>query len=161
MSALDPAGPAAAAVADVWWAMLWGGVAILAGMTGLALYAACREPGKRVAVSSRVMLIGGGIAFPAVVLAALLLYGLRAGHALLPLPTCLPLASDRVNLAQKLAAALPSLTTAAEAWSTAEVAERPRPVWARSCTAPVMLAYANSPSCSMCRWSALTRRTWR
>ena len=60
--------------------------------------------------------------------------------ALLPLPTCLPLASERVNLAQKLAAALPSLTTVAEAWSTAEAAESPRPVWARCCTAPVMLA---------------------
>mgnify|MGYP005818625143 CR=1 FL=1 len=87
MSALDPAGPAAAAVADVWWAMLWGSAAILIAVTGLALYAACRRPEARAKVSPRLLVIGGGIAFPGVVLAALLGYGLHAGHAQLPLPT--------------------------------------------------------------------------
>ncbi|MFN4087606.1 MAG: cytochrome c oxidase subunit II [Alphaproteobacteria bacterium] len=87
MSILDPAGPAAAAVAEVWWAMFWGSVLILTAVTALALYAACRHPDRRRAISPRLLVVGGGLVFPAVVLAALLGWGVRAGHSLLPLPT--------------------------------------------------------------------------
>lgn len=87
MSALDPAGPAAAEIAGLWWVMFWGATAILAGVTALALYAACRDPARRKQVSPRLLVIGGGLVFPIAVLAALLLYGIRAGHSLLPLPT--------------------------------------------------------------------------
>ncbi|MET4699222.1 cytochrome c oxidase subunit 2 [Constrictibacter sp. MBR-5] len=90
MSALDPAGPAAAAVADVWWAMFWGSAVILLAVTALALYAACRRPEARMKVSPRLLVIGGGIVFPGTVLVALLGYGLHAGHAQLPLPTTEP-----------------------------------------------------------------------
>ncbi|RYX97443.1 MAG: cytochrome c oxidase subunit II [Comamonadaceae bacterium] len=87
LSVLDPAGPGAAGIAQVWWVMFWFSAAVVIGMTGLALYATLRDPERRLAVAPRSLLIGGGLVFPVVVLSALLIYGVRAGHSLLPLPT--------------------------------------------------------------------------
>lgn len=87
LSALDPAGPGAAATAQVWWWMFWGAIAITLAMTVLGLYAALRpDPGGTTPPAERAWLVGGGLLLPGLVIAALLLWGLRAGHALLPLP---------------------------------------------------------------------------
>ncbi|MBN9408493.1 MAG: cytochrome c oxidase subunit II [Burkholderiales bacterium] len=86
LSALDPAGPGAAPITAVWWAMFWGAMAITLLMTALGVYAAWRRPrgerGPRVPVG--VLLVGGGLVLPTVVITALLLWGVNAGHALLP-----------------------------------------------------------------------------
>lgn len=84
-STLDPAGPAAARVATLWWVMLTGAVLILALVMGIALYALKRERGGR-RVSERGMLIGGGLVFPLVVLTALMVFALHRGEQLLGRP---------------------------------------------------------------------------
>lgn len=65
--------------------MFWAGVLILLAVTALALYATFR-PEERTLGRPRLLLIGGGLIFPMTVLTALLFYGVRTGHALLPLP---------------------------------------------------------------------------
>lgn len=84
LSALDPAGPASADVAAVWWAMLWGATAIFAVTVALAVYAACRRPAPAARAPVAWLLVGGGLILPGVVIVALLAYGVRAGHAMLP-----------------------------------------------------------------------------
>ncbi len=74
-SMLDPAGPEAAAIADTWWVMFWGGVAILALVMGLALGAVFRRPGGW-APRSDWLIVGGGLLMPVVLLTGLLIYGL-------------------------------------------------------------------------------------
>lgn len=86
LSALDPGGPGAAPIARVWWAMFCGGMALLVLMTALGLYATLRSTRGPPRVSERTLLLWGGLALPGVVLVALLWWGVRAGHALLPLP---------------------------------------------------------------------------
>lgn len=90
LSALDPAGPGAAPITRVWWVMFWGSMVLTAGLTTLGLLAALRrrrgpapEEGE---ARGRRWLVGGGLVLPGVVIAALLWWGMRAGHALLPLP---------------------------------------------------------------------------
>lgn len=76
-SALHPAGKDAADLAQLFWAMAAGGAAIWVIVMGCALYAVLgkRKPrGERFA--DRFILIGG-VVFPTVVLAALLIFGLR------------------------------------------------------------------------------------
>ncbi|KQP17882.1 cytochrome c oxidase subunit II [Pseudorhodoferax sp. Leaf267] len=97
LSALDPAGPGAAPIARVWWAMFWGGMALLVFMTALGLYAALRRPQGTPRVSERAFVLWGGLALPGVVLVALLLWGVRAGHALLPLPGQAPVFTVEVT----------------------------------------------------------------
>ncbi|MGD9945944.1 MAG: cytochrome C oxidase subunit II [Burkholderiaceae bacterium] len=86
LSTLDPAGPAGASIAGVWWTMLAAALLILVLTVALALYAACRNPARRARLSPRLLIVGGGLLFPLATLAALLTYGIGAGHALLPLP---------------------------------------------------------------------------
>lgn len=73
-SALDPKGPAAAAIAHAAWLMFWSGAAIFAVVIMLALYAVYRDPDKRAQRSSTAMIVVGGVAFPVVALSALLVY---------------------------------------------------------------------------------------
>ena len=87
MSALDPAGPGASSISAVWWAMFWGSMAILALMTALGLYSVFGSPAARERVSSRALVIGGGVVFPLITILGLLAYGVHSGHALLPLAT--------------------------------------------------------------------------
>lgn len=89
LSALDPAGPGAAPITRVWWWMFWGGMAVMVGVIALALYAALRRPATA-RVPERALLVGGGLLLPGATIAALLLWGLPAGHALLPLPGAAP-----------------------------------------------------------------------
>ncbi len=86
LSTLDPAGPAAERIALIWWVMLAGATVIFAFVMALAIYAFKQERRGR-DIPDRTILWGGGLVFPIVVLVALLVYGLRDGEALLPLPT--------------------------------------------------------------------------
>jgi cytochrome c oxidase subunit II len=71
-SALDPAGPAAALIAEITWVLFTGGAVIFAGVMALAAFAVFSR--KREKLSSRALILGGGIAFPVVVLSTLLVY---------------------------------------------------------------------------------------
>lgn len=79
-SALDPRGPAAAAIAETWWVMAIGATLVLALVMGLLLYTLLRRPREAAPGFVRWMVPVGGLAFPTVVLAALLVYGTRVGE---------------------------------------------------------------------------------
>lgn len=83
MSALDPAGPGAAAIALLWWGMLVGAALILLGVLLLLAHALRprRDPHR---ISERLLFGGAGILFPLVTLTVLLVFALRTGEALLP-----------------------------------------------------------------------------
>lgn len=82
---MDPGGPAARAIATLWWVMLAGAVLIFAlVMVLLALAFRKRAPAVNEARHERLWVIKLGIAFPVVVLLALLGYGLVVGERLLP-----------------------------------------------------------------------------
>ncbi|RAI43108.1 cytochrome c oxidase subunit II [Rhodoplanes roseus] len=85
LSTLDPAGPAAATIAGLWWAMMSGGIVLLTIVMALLAWAFLR-PGAGRTTSPRVWLAGGGLVLPAVVLTPLLLAGLWAGERLLARP---------------------------------------------------------------------------
>lgn len=80
LSTLAPGGPAAAAIADLWWFMLAGAVAIFAGTMALFLMAFRAQ--ARGPASTRLWIMGLGIAFPTTVLVSLLVYGLLVGERL-------------------------------------------------------------------------------
>lgn len=82
---MDPGGPAARAIATLWWVMLAGAVLIFAlVMALLALAFRKRAPAANEAQHEKLWVIRLGIAFPVVVLLALLGYGLVVGERLLP-----------------------------------------------------------------------------
>lgn len=85
LSALDPAGPAARAIAQVWHLMAWSAFAILIVMVALAVLACRRHPHLGERPPARLFLVGGGVLFPGVLLAALLVYGLSAGDGRSPI----------------------------------------------------------------------------
>ena len=86
LSALWPASPGAAAIARVSWVMIAAALALTALMTALGLYAVLRRRVDGPKLSERALIVGGGLLLPIAVLLALLAWGMRAGHALLPLP---------------------------------------------------------------------------
>lgn len=86
LSSLDPAGPGAAPIATLWWVMFWASLAITAFMVMLGLLVALRNAPESRTVPARLLLVGGGLVFPLVVVTALLVYGLPAGQALLAVP---------------------------------------------------------------------------
>jgi cytochrome c oxidase subunit II len=73
-SALEPAGYDAAKLAELFWIMTIGSAVIWAVVMGLAFYAVKRTDPP--AGAANLLIIGGGIVFPLVVLTALLIYGL-------------------------------------------------------------------------------------
>ncbi len=79
-SALDPAGPAAATLAGITWVLVAGAALIFVGVMALAAYAVFSS--KRQRLSSKALIVGGGIAFPVIVLSALLVYSLLRMNAL-------------------------------------------------------------------------------
>lgn len=85
LSVLDPAGPAARSIAQIWYVMAWGSLAVLIFMVVLAVYACVRHPRPDEPTPTRRFLLGGGLLFPGAVLLALLVYGLRTGDAQAPL----------------------------------------------------------------------------
>ena len=85
---LHPAGPAAQTIADLWWIMLAGGLAIF-GLVMALLFAALYRPANSSVhggdeSGTRVWMWGFGLGFPLVTLAALTGYGLFIGERLLP-----------------------------------------------------------------------------
>ncbi|MGG5811267.1 cytochrome c oxidase subunit II [Falsiroseomonas sp. CW058] len=79
---LDPYGSEAERIAHLTWVLFVGGTAIF-GLVMALLAAALVAPGwMRGLLGSRRFVIGGGIVFPAVTLAALLLYSLGTSRAL-------------------------------------------------------------------------------
>ncbi len=87
LSTVDPAGPAAGRIATLWWVLLIGSAAIFVFVMVLLLAAYYRVPRDNEAESrnlERFWIHSLGLAFPIAVLAALLVYGLFVGEALLP-----------------------------------------------------------------------------
>jgi cytochrome c oxidase subunit II len=85
LSTLDPAGPAAASIAALWWAMLVGSTALFALVMVIFVLVVWR-PGWGSGVSPTRWIVLGGLGLPAVVLTPLIAYALIAGERLLPLP---------------------------------------------------------------------------
>lgn len=90
LSTLDPAGPAAASTALLWWVMLAGSAALFALVMVIFALVIWR-PGWGSGVSPARWIVFGGLALPAVVLTPLVGYALIAGERLLPLPGAGPL----------------------------------------------------------------------
>ncbi|MFN3764452.1 MAG: cytochrome c oxidase subunit II [Aliihoeflea sp.] len=85
LSTLDPAGPAASAVATLWWIMFWG-AALLFAMVG-ALYAlAWWRPAMMARLSVGQWLVGGGLVMPIVVLTGLVTAAFVLGERLIARP---------------------------------------------------------------------------
>ncbi|NJK90127.1 MAG: hypothetical protein HC923_12575 [Myxococcales bacterium] len=76
-SALRPAGVDAAEIARLFWWMTVGGFAIWAAVLSLALLSVTRPEIAHERSHARLLIVGGGVAFPTVVLAVLLVFGLR------------------------------------------------------------------------------------
>lgn len=76
-SALDPAGREAEWLAEIFWVMTAGAVIIWIGVIALALWAVRTRPEAHSLRRTRLLIVGGGAVIPTIVLAILLLYGLR------------------------------------------------------------------------------------
>lgn len=83
LSTLDTAGPAAASIASLWWVMLIGATLIFTFVMSLLALTFFR-PGIGRGTPVAWWLVGGGLAFPAVVLTPLLIYALWSGERLFP-----------------------------------------------------------------------------
>lgn len=85
---VDPAGPAARHIATLWWVMLIGAGLILLLVLGLLVGAYRVRPAAGEATDTpgqeRLWIVGLGLVFPLLVLAALLAWGLIVGERLLP-----------------------------------------------------------------------------
>lgn len=75
-SALDPAGEAATHISQLFWLMTAAAALIWLAMVAITLIATYREPTPESARHGRILIIGGGVIFPTLVLAVLLAYGL-------------------------------------------------------------------------------------
>ncbi len=85
LSALAPAGPAAAPIATLWWTMLAGAAALLALVMVLFALVILR-PGSGSSVPPGRWIVLGGLVLPALILLPLVTYGMIVGERLLPLP---------------------------------------------------------------------------
>jgi cytochrome c oxidase subunit II len=74
-SALDPAGRGAEQIARLFWTMAAGGVAIWLVMVSLTIYAVWSRHSHSER-QAKLFIVAGGVAFPALTLAGLLIYGL-------------------------------------------------------------------------------------
>lgn len=77
-STLSPAGREADRIADLFWWMAGGAVVIEVAVIALAVYCVRTGNGIPSRRRDRVLIVGGGVLFPLVVLTALLVYGLMA-----------------------------------------------------------------------------------
>ncbi|MDQ3753111.1 MAG: cytochrome c oxidase subunit II [Acidobacteriota bacterium] len=82
-STLDPAGREAARIADLFWWMAAGSVVIWLAVVGLTIYAIRVRPEAHSLRAAKLLIIGGGVVFPVVVLSVLLVYGLAPIPALM------------------------------------------------------------------------------
>ena len=81
-SALDPAGPAARDLADLWWVMASGAVAIFLVVVGCAIYATRVAPRAHPDFAGTWFILGGGVVLPVVVLTLLLTHSFLLGRDL-------------------------------------------------------------------------------
>ena len=82
VSALDPAGPAAASIARLWWVMLAAAVPLFLLVVGLFLILVFKPEFGR-GLSPRSWILAGGLALPIPILAALTFYAFWEGEYLL------------------------------------------------------------------------------
>ncbi len=75
-SALDPAGHEAREVASLFWVMVVGAAVVWTVVIGVAIYATRLRPDPHEDIVGHRLILWGGVAFPTVVLAGLLVYGL-------------------------------------------------------------------------------------
>jgi cytochrome c oxidase subunit 2 len=75
-SALDPAGDAAIEMAKLWWWMAAGALVVWAAVVALGAYAIFARRAAHTERHGRLLIVGGGVIFPAVALTVLLVYGL-------------------------------------------------------------------------------------
>lgn len=87
-SMIDPAGPAAEAVAALWWWMAGFSTIVLVLVCALWLYAMRRTPRARTPQEERRIaarwIVGGGIVLPVASIIVLLAFGIPIGQRLLP-----------------------------------------------------------------------------
>src|SRR5690606_33856834 len=88
LSILQPDSPASGSIALIGWIMFVGALVLWVLVVVLALYATLHQ--QRSKAPTRLLLVGGGLCLPIVVLALLLAYGVRTGNALLPGPMTPP-----------------------------------------------------------------------
>ena len=81
-SALAPSGTAAREIAALWWTMAAGAVVIFMLVLGTAFYAVKVRPERHSRRVAYVLILGGGITLPLVILSTLLIYSFRLGPAL-------------------------------------------------------------------------------
>jgi cytochrome c oxidase subunit 2 len=82
LSALDPAGPVAGSIATLWWIMFWGAAALFTLVLTLFILV-WRNPAPFARIAGRHWIVGGGVAMPVVILAALVFAALVLGERLL------------------------------------------------------------------------------
>lgn len=86
-STLDPRGPAAAEIANLWWVLLVVCCAALAVILALLLYAVYRDQRRRLAPRHHsLFVLGGGLLFPTISLIGLLIYGTEVGRRIVAEP---------------------------------------------------------------------------
>jgi cytochrome c oxidase subunit II len=83
LSTLNPAGPAAANIATLWWVMFWGATALFVLVLALLAIAFLR-PELIGRVKPKQWIVGGGLIMPVPILLALLVAALLLGERLLP-----------------------------------------------------------------------------
>ena len=81
-SVLAPAGPDAVLIAEISWVLFAGGAIVFVVVMAIAAYAIGARRERAADLSSRALVVGGGIVFPTVVLTALLGYSLWRSTAL-------------------------------------------------------------------------------
>jgi cytochrome c oxidase subunit 2 len=80
-SALSPAGPEGEVLAEMAWILFIGALLIFTAVMALALWSVFGHRDRTARLSERGLIVGGGIVFTSVTLAALLVYSLVRGEA--------------------------------------------------------------------------------
>ncbi|HEX6268236.1 MAG TPA: cytochrome c oxidase subunit II [Burkholderiales bacterium] len=83
-SALNPQGPDAALIAEISWVLFAGAAVIFTAVMALAAWAVFGGRERTARLSPRLLIVGGGMVFPAVTLFALLVYSLARAGSLHP-----------------------------------------------------------------------------
>lgn len=87
-SSLDPRGPAAAEIADLWWLMFWLAAVLFVATLAVLFYGLWRARRRQVdhppPLSDRTLVVVGGVAIPAVALLIVLVFSVRTGTGLSP-----------------------------------------------------------------------------
>ncbi len=81
-SALNPQGPDAALIAEISWVLFTGAALVFAAVMALAAYAVFARRQSAARLSPGMLVVGGGIVFPAITLFALLVYSLARAASL-------------------------------------------------------------------------------